>query len=164
LAESTGTVQVDGAIVGSFTDYDGLIEAVRARIDAVGVSQQALEECAGLCEGALPKYLSDLRVKHLSISSLLQIAEAIGVRAILVEDPKLLRRMKPLWSKRDARRIHARRRALGPITLKRILPAAAAEMGRRGAQARNAALGPETRRKLAQAAARARWQGRNPRS
>jgi hypothetical protein len=43
LADSnTSTVQIDGAtvgrLVGDFTDYDGLVEALRTRIDAVGLS------------------------------------------------------------------------------------------------------------------------------
>jgi hypothetical protein len=165
-SSGTGTVQVDGVsigtAVGGFSDYDGLVEALRARVADVGLSYRILEELAGMPEGGVAKYLADVRVRRLSIESLLQITEAIGVRAIFVTDETLLRKMRPLYEKRDDTRVHARRRApLGPITLRRVMSPVAAEMGKRGAASRNARLGPELRRKLAQAAARARWQGRD---
>jgi hypothetical protein len=73
----------------------------------------------------------------------------------------MVKEMQPSWQKRDNGRAHARRRAsLGPVTMRRVLPAAAAEMGRRGALARNRKLGPEVRRELARLAALARWKGR----
>jgi hypothetical protein len=161
----SGTVQVDGAtvgqLVGGFSDYDALVEQLRARISAVGLSYRVLEEIAGLPEGGAGKYLADARVRHLSVDSLLQIAEVVGIRGIFVTDERLLRKYRPLYEKRDATKAHAHRRApLGAVTLKRVLPAAAAEMGRRGALARNSKLTPETRRALAQAAARARWKSR----
>jgi transcriptional regulator with XRE-family HTH domain len=159
LPDSTSTVQVDGAsVVGSFVDYDDLIAALRARIGAVGLSYAALEELTGMAEGQVGKYLSDARAKNLSVRSLLQIAEVIGVRGLFVEDERLLRKYRPLFTNRDARKVHARRRAkLSANTLHRMMPAVASEMGRRGAHVRNAALTPETRRELARAAARARW-------
>jgi hypothetical protein len=120
-----------------------------------------LEEVAGMGEGRVGKYLADARVKHLSVASLLQIAEAVGVRTILVTDETLLRRVRPMWESRDAAKAHARRRApLGPVTLKRVLSPVAAEMGRRGAAACNSKIAPETRRALAQAAAQARWRNK----
>jgi transcriptional regulator with XRE-family HTH domain len=158
------TVQVDGAVVGSFTDYDSLIEQLRARISAVGLSYATLEDLVGMCDGTLGKYLSDVRVRRLSIESFLKISEAVGVRGVLVTDDTLLRKYRPLYENRDSAKAHPRRRArLGDVTLKRVLPAAAAELGRRGAAARNAALPAEVRRELARAAARARWKGRRPR-
>jgi hypothetical protein len=75
----------------------------------------------------------------------------------MMVDPALVREMQPQWEKRDASKAHPNRCApVGAATMKRIVPIAAAEMGRRGgAKRRN--LPPEVRRKLAQAAARARW-------
>jgi hypothetical protein len=48
LAESTGSVQVDGAVVGSFSNYDGLVEQLRARASKVGLSFAMIDEIAGL--------------------------------------------------------------------------------------------------------------------
>jgi hypothetical protein len=94
------------------------------------------------------------------LKTLLRIGQVIGMRGLLFIDQDLVRRMKPLWTKRDGKRVHARRPALGDITLRRVMSPVAAAMGRRGAAARNAKLGPEVRRELAKAAARARWQGK----
>jgi hypothetical protein len=152
---------VVGQLVGGFTDYDSLVEQLRARIGAVGLSYRVLEEIAGLPEGGAGKYLADARARHLSVDSLLKISEAVGIRGMFVTDEKLLRKMQPLFEMRDGRKVHARRRAkLGAVTLRRVRPAVLSELGKRGAAARNAKLGPEARRALAQAAARARWQGR----
>lgn len=152
---------VDGAIVGSFADYDALIAALRERIGAVGLSYAALEELAGLAEGAAGKYLADARARHLSIDSLIQIASVVGVRGVLVTDEKLLRKYRQFYQTRDGSRVHARTRAkLGAQTLKRVRPVILSELGRAGAAARNRKLSPEVRRELSRAAALARWRGR----
>jgi hypothetical protein len=166
MADSvTSVVQVDGRnvgqLVGGFSDYDSLVEQLRARISAVGLSYRVLEEIAGLPEGGAGKYLSDARARHLSVVSLLQISEAVGIRGLFVTDAALLRRMSPLYEKCDARKARARRRApIGEVTLRRMTPAVLSALGRKGAAARNSKLAPETRRALAQAAAQARWRNK----
>jgi hypothetical protein len=153
--------QVIGQLAGGFTDYDGLIETLRARIVAAGLSYRVLEEIAGLPEGGATKYLSDTRARHFSVDSLLQISEALGIRGMFVTDDALLRQMQPLYEKRDERKAHAHRRApLGATTLRRVRPAVLSELGRKGAAARNAKLSPALRSELARLAARARWQNR----
>jgi hypothetical protein len=156
----TGTLDriPPGAVIGEFSDCDGLIEQLRQRAAELGLSYRLIDELAGFGENYTGKILSDTRAKQLSVSSLLAIAGVLAIRGQFVVDPAQQRRMAPLYEKRDAVKARARRRAsLGPVTLKRVLPAAAAEMGRRGAASRNRKLGPETRRALARAAALARW-------
>jgi hypothetical protein len=80
----------------------------------------------------------------------------------MVVDEQLVAEMRPMWQRGDASKAHANRCVpVGAATMKRIVPIAAAEMGRRGG-AKRRKLPPEVRRRLAQAAARARWQGRRP--
>jgi hypothetical protein len=162
----SGTVQLDGAaigrLVGDFHNYDGLVAALRDRAASVGLSFSQIDELSLLGESACAKYLSDLRVKNLALKSFFAISETLGIRAIFVEDEKLLAQVKPHWQHRDDGKAHRAGRAakrLGPVTLRRVLPPVAAEMGRRGGVKRRE-LPAETRRALAQAAARARWQGR----
>jgi transcriptional regulator with XRE-family HTH domain len=170
LAQSDiGTVHIDGAaigqLVGGFSDYDQLISALRDRIGALGLSYRVLEEIAGLCEGAAGKYLSDVRVKNLSVGSLIQIAEALGVRGVLISDERLLQKYRPMYERRDEGKAHRAASAakrLGPVTLRRVMSPVAAEMGRRGGEKRRA-LPPEVRRELARAAARARWKSKRSR-
>jgi hypothetical protein len=159
---STGTVRVDG-VVAAFTDYDGLIEALRERAASIGLSYAMVDSLCAFAEGQSGKYLSDARARQLTVAPLLKIAEVLAIKGVFVEDTELLQRMKPFYEKRDELKAHARRRApLGPVTLRRVLPAAAAEMGKRGAVARNIRLAPEVRRALARAAARARWRRGDP--
>jgi hypothetical protein len=102
-------------------------------------------------------------VKNLSVTSLLQISEAVGIRGIFVTDEKLLRKYRPLYENRNERKIHARQRAkLGAATMRRVTPVVLSEIGKRGAAARNAKLTPEVRAELARAAAQCRWNRKRP--
>jgi hypothetical protein len=150
-----------GAVIGTFNDYDGLIEQLRARADALNISFRLIDELAGFGENYCGKFLSDTRAKQLSVSSLLAIAGVLAIKGQFVVDEAQQRRMRPLYEKRDAAKAHAHRRArLGATTLKRVRPAVLSELGRAGAAARNAKLSPELRSTLAQMAARARWRTR----
>ena len=111
-----------------------------------------------MAEGALGKYLADIRVKQFTVASLLRVASVMGVRCVFVIDDNLLREMKPYWELRDEKKAHARRRAsLGRATLERLLPVVFSEFAKRGAAARNEKLTAHRRKRLAQRAARARW-------
>jgi hypothetical protein len=152
-------ISPSGAIIGEFSDYDGLIDRLRERAAALGVPYRVLDELTGLGEGGTAKYLADLHLKHLSIRSMLRITSALGVKAVLVIDEGLVREMRPLWDM--SRRARAKRLApLGQRTVQRVLPEVAKEMGRRGGSARMQKLSPHLRRRLARLAARARWQNR----
>ena len=147
-----------GTIVASLHDYDGLVEGLRDRAAAVGLSYELIEDLADLANGALSKYLSDLRKKQLTIASLLRVTQVLGVKVIFVTDDKLLRAMQPYWEPRDAKKAHARRRAsLGRATIERLLPVAFSEFAKLGAAARNAKLTAHGRKRLARRAAKARW-------
>jgi hypothetical protein len=91
------------------------------------------------------------------MASMLRITEVLGVKALLYVDPKLVAEVSPSWTKRDEERVRARRSpSLGPATLRRVLPAAAAEMGKRGHLARMRTTTVERRRQIGLAGARAR--------
>jgi hypothetical protein len=165
----TGTVHLDGValgkLVGQFDDYDALVERVRERAANIGLSYQMIDEISGLAEGHCGKVLADLRARQMGLNTFLAITQSLGIRAVFFADEKLTAQMASLYEKRDQTKAHARRRAsLGPVTLKRVLPAVAAEMGKRGAIARMNRTTPETRSQFARAAARARWQRLDPRS
>jgi hypothetical protein len=148
-------------VIGEFADYDGLIEGLRQRAAAVGLSYRSIDELANFGEGATGKYLADLRVKHFTVASLLRMTTVLGVKAVFVIDPEMAVAMAPEWGKRDARRAHARRLArVGKTTIVRLLPAVAGEYARRGGKARMASMTAEMRRRFASAGGRARWHKR----
>jgi hypothetical protein len=144
-------------VIGEFTDYDALIDRLRDRVAEIGLSNRLLDELTGLGEGSTQKYLSGLHIKHLSVVSLFRIASVLGVKSVMIVDPMLVRKMKPLWEERDAKRVRppgAKR--LGPKTVRRMVSLIAAEMGRRGGSAARS-WPAEQRRERARRAAAARW-------
>jgi hypothetical protein len=147
-----------GKTFAVFESGDTLVEQLRKRASYVGLSYGLLEELAGMAEGAVGKYLSPARTKQLTVASLMRIASTLGLKAHLIVDEDLVRRMKPRWEKRDGKRVHGRRSpSLGPATLRRVLPAAAAEMGRRCAAARLKQTTAEERREIGRRGALIRW-------
>src|SRR5262249_35458256 len=92
------------------------------------------------------------------VASLMRIAEPLGLRGLLYVDPELVRRMKPLWTKRDGKRVHTKRQlTLGKATIRRVLRTIASEMGKRGGLARMRKLTPEQRREIGRRGAAIRW-------
>jgi hypothetical protein len=88
----------------------------------------------------------------------MRLCEPLGLKALLVVDEDLVRRMSPHWGCRDAKRVHTKRKVkLGKTQLRRVLFEVARELGRRGGIARMRKLSPEQRRLIAQRAIRARW-------
>jgi hypothetical protein len=144
-------------VIGDFTDYDALIDRLRQRVAEIGLSQRVLDELTGLGDGGTQKYLTDVRIKHLSVVSLFRIASVLGVKSVMIVDPMLVRKMKPLWEERDAKRVHPKNaKRLGPKTVRRMMSIIAVEMGRRGGCAARS-WPAERRRERAQRAAAARW-------
>jgi hypothetical protein len=127
------TVQVDGDVVGElfavFADGDDPVEQIRKRMAYIGASFGVVDELSGLGEGSTTKYLSSALTLH----STLRITQALGLKAMLVVDPKLTAEMSPSWGSRDASKVNARRPVqLGPTTLKRVRGAVLSELGREG--------------------------------
>jgi hypothetical protein len=145
-------------VVVEFRDSDELAEQLRRRAALIGVAYSLIDQLVGWGEGSCSKYFAPVRSKEFTVSSLARLAEVLGLRLALVVDEELTRRMRPSWEKRDARKIHGwRSPSLGPLTLRRVLPSVAAEMGRRGGQAWAAKTSPEQRRLMGRRGAAARW-------
>jgi hypothetical protein len=156
---------VVGELLAVFENNDDVVAALRARMTYVGMSFGLLEVLAKppLPEGAAAKYLAPLQLRSLTISSLLRLAEPLGLKAILVVDEALTRKWQKQWTKRDTAKVHGKRQpSLGQTQIRRLLRPLAAELGRRGGIARQAKLTAEQRREIGLAGARARWQGRRP--
>jgi hypothetical protein len=114
---------VCGELFAVFQDGDDLVAALRRRMEYIGASFGLVEHLADppMPEGSLAKYLSALRVKGLTVASLLRIGHVLGLRAALVVDENLTRKMQGQWTKRDARKVHSRRLpTLGKAQIRRL--------------------------------------------
>ena len=69
------------------TDED-LIQAARNRKDAIGVSNVAIDEVAGLTLGHTDKAIGPARTRGLTMITYMNIIGALGCALVLVEDPE----------------------------------------------------------------------------
>jgi hypothetical protein len=82
-----------------FSNYDGFLEAVRERVDAMGMTRLELDHLTGLQSGMSGKILGRRKSKRFGEVSFDATLPAIGCRLILVEDAeltaKIMARMTP---------------------------------------------------------------------
>lgn len=81
-------------------NIDDLVEALRARKEAIDISNELLDHLAGLQPGYVSKVLAPTRIKGLGPISLPALLGALGVALVLVEDTAAIERVKDLWQKR----------------------------------------------------------------
>jgi hypothetical protein len=161
------------ATIDAKTGYDGLIDAIRARVAETGLNHLLIDELSGLTPGLTGKLLGPAYPTKFGLSSLLPIMATLGLRFDVSVDRPQEALMRPFWECGDsAQRRLGRRAPLGPRRIEHLTPVIAAEMGRKGrkrqseASARLAASkGGKARRKwpkkmrqeAARKAALARW-------
>ncbi len=87
------------AVARMISDYDGLVSAIRARVDEMNISRNELDVQAGVPLGYSGKVLGPSQIKHLGYATMGPILGAIGCKLVLVEDPeqtaKILNRARP---------------------------------------------------------------------
>lgn len=85
-------------------DYDGLITALKARADEIGVTTQFLDYLTGLPQGYVGKVMGPSRVRRIGFDSIFDLAEAVAMRLELVPDLEAAKRMEKRWEARDEQR------------------------------------------------------------
>jgi hypothetical protein len=71
-------------------DYDGLIQALRARADELRLSRQSLDEISGLQSGYSSKLLAPVPIKTLGQVSFGPALGAMGLAIVVIEDAEQL--------------------------------------------------------------------------
>jgi hypothetical protein len=86
--------QITDRVVGSFNDYDGMIHAMRARAQErrIAITSPDVAEMANLPDFYIAKLLSVHPVRRVGMISLGPILSVLGVRLLMVEDPKAMAR------------------------------------------------------------------------
>lgn len=148
--------------IAVFTDYDGMIEAMRARKDELQLTDKAIDELALLPDGYTAKLFGAARIKNVGPQSMGALLDVLCFEAHLVPNLEGLERLARRRAKieNDGKRLRpppvlAR---LSSRAINRLMPDVASAMGKLGASkgghARAAKLSPSRRRMIARKAAR----------
>jgi len=90
------------------SDYAGLVAVLRARADALNVSNLTLDDVTGLPSGYCGKVLGLKRNRTLGRLSLGLVLQSLGLRLAVLEDPEALARVKPRLEPRKHNGAHRR--------------------------------------------------------
>lgn len=143
-------------IVGTFHDYDGLVEGMKARMREVGMTNAKLDEVTGFADGYSAKLLGDSQVRQFTLYSFLTMSRVLGIEAVFVVNPALAKDAREHWGQPTDNRIRASKNPrIGEKVLKRVRGAVFANH----ASAIRARIAPEQRKANASKAGKARWKG-----
>jgi len=81
-------------VIAEFTDYDGMLNAVRARVEELQVNGERLDEFAGLPRGYLSKLIGVRPIRRIAMTSMGPLFGALGIRCVIIEDPITTQRLK----------------------------------------------------------------------
>lgn len=140
-------------------DYDGLIAALKARADEIGLAYNLIDELTGLPSGYVGKLFGPSRVKMVGMDSLWLIAEVLAIDIIIVPSLELVQKMAHRWEKRDElrRRPGVIRKRFSPEVRSKI----ASELGRLGgSKVKRFTTTPEQRSKRQRRNAKRGWKKR----
>jgi hypothetical protein len=82
-------------LLAEVRDYDGLLEALRARRDALDISHECIDAVSGVQSGYTSKLLCKPPIKGLGRMSLGALLGALGLKLLVVEDVEQLERVRP---------------------------------------------------------------------
>ena len=82
------------AVARLIADYDAFVDAIRERVDEMGMTRLELDHQAGMQEGYSGKILGPKHVKIFGMKSLGDTLGAIGCKLLLVEDSEQTAKMR----------------------------------------------------------------------
>jgi hypothetical protein len=143
----------DQAPIAEFSDYDGMLQALRARAEQrkVATTSEAIADVSGLPDKYMQKLIGSKPVRRIGMISLGPILGVLGVKLVMVEDPAALARFAAEVPERNESKMHA---VAMHITLTRRFMR---KIGALGGHARKKNLSKREARKIARKAALARW-------
>jgi hypothetical protein len=139
-----------GRIVAEFSDYDGLLVALRARVNEFAINGERFDEFAGLPKGYLSKLIGARPVRRIGLTSMGPLFDALGIRCVMIENPVALARLKSRLKPRNPSFV---RSGLRIVLTNRFLQS----NGRKGGQARWQQLTPQQRSIIMRTLAQRRW-------
>jgi hypothetical protein len=151
------------------TNYNGLVEALRARQARLELSDETLDDVAGLTRGHTNKVLGPSRDRGIGSATLEAYLMALAIDLLVVENKQKLKQMRPHYEGRAASHVRTEH-PIGKVVLSRAMSRlgqqrmAMLTSGERayfasiGGRSRATALSPEQRQSIARKGARVRWE------
>ena len=88
-----------GRVVAEFSDYPGLLAAIRTRVAELQINGERFDHFAGLPDGYLSKLIGANPVRRIGMTSMGPLFDALGISAVLIENgdytKRLRNRLKP---------------------------------------------------------------------
>jgi hypothetical protein len=142
-------------VVAEFSDYTGMLDALRRRVNELALNGERFDEYAGLPRGYLSKLVGAKPTRRLGMVSFQPVLAGLGLRCLFVEDEAATERLKNHVAPRNGSYV---RSAAWQITLtRRFLQ----KIGRLGGKANMARLTSKQRSELGRRGANARWRKPN---
>jgi hypothetical protein len=138
-------------VVAEFSDYAGMLDALRRRVNELALNGERFDEYAGLPRGYLSKLVGANPVRRLGMQSFSPVIAGLGLRCLFVEDDEATQRLKNRVVPRNGSYVRAAPSIVLTVRFFR-------KIGRLGAQARIDNSTAAQRRQWARKAAIARWQ------
>ena len=138
------------------TDVEGLLEAFRARKEALELSNATIDELGGLCAGHADKVLGPSRIKGLSTMTLDVLLGVLALKLVVVEYPEAAARIVDRWGIRSKPHVRARCSRVSMKVLESARPVILKELSAKAAEGRKA-IPAEKRSEIARNAACSRW-------
>lgn len=133
-------------------DYEGLIEALRTRARELDLTNQTIDELAGLQSGYTGKLFGPRQVKTLGGISFGLLLQTLGLGIVVVEDAEALAAIAKRYEKRKSAP-----RVLAMASIPRATWLFGTRQARQNANKRAAKLSARRRSTIAKLAANARW-------
>jgi len=89
LAEGDGP-----RVVAEFSDYAGMLDALRRRVNELALNGERFDEYAGLPRGYLSKLVGAKPTRRLGMVSFQPVLAGLGLRCLFVVDEEAERRLK----------------------------------------------------------------------
>jgi hypothetical protein len=140
--------------LAQFSDYEGMLDAIRARVQELEINGEAFDEFAGLPEGYLSKLICANPIRRIGMLSMGPLFTALGVTLVMIEDPETTERLKMRLKPRNKSFVRSAPRI---VFTKRFLK----QIGNRGRTNRWQKLSKKQRSSLMRALARRRWSSRD---
>jgi hypothetical protein len=142
-------------VVAEFSDYAGMLDALRRRVNELALNGERFDEYAGLPRGYLSKLVGAKLIRRLGMISFEPVLAGLGLRCLFVVDEEAERRLRNRVPPRNSSYVRGTPSIVFTVRFFK-------KIGRKGAQARVDNSTKEQRREWARRAAIVRWRKANP--